>query len=284
MSCSRISTLAGRAMATLLPFVGACGTSYGDPIYEGGNAVGSTDGGSSADAAVLQVVFQDDFTQTALDRTLWNTDWWWGRIKADDASYFADDDATFADGTVSLQISNTPSHGLEYTSGVLTTYQKFSFRFGRVELRAKVPRLGNLVVDLLAASTAWPPEIGVVASEMAPSDRVFFWNTPAPPSGAATTGDAASGTGVGSSDVGQRGSYFSGPDFRADFHVFQADWSPGLIVWSVDGVETFRTTTGVPAEDMYAVLAVELDPATVPATAPGPSDAEIDYFRIYQQK
>jgi beta-glucanase (GH16 family) len=282
MSSSRTTT---HGLFASLVFAGACGTSYGDPIYRGGNAVASLDGGGSADAVAWQIVFQDDFTQAPLDGTRWNTDWWWGRIKSDDMAYFADNNVTFADGIASLNISNTPASGLSYTSTVITTYQKFSFRFGRVELRAKTPRLGRLVVDLLASSTAWPPEIGVVGSDVSRFDRVFFWINPGPSADAATTADAGSGAGVGSADVGQRGSYFSGPDFRADFHVFQADWSPGLIVWSVDGVETLRVTSGVPEEDMYAALAVEMDPASVPTTPPpGPSDSEIDYFRIYQQK
>jgi beta-glucanase (GH16 family) len=270
------------AIIVWVSFVDSCGTTYGDPIYQG--AAAPTDAGPSLDAASWQIVFQDDFTGTALDRSQWNTDWWWGRIKDDDASYFADTSVTFADGLVSLQISKTPASGLDYTSGIITTYQKFSFRYGKVEVRAKTPHLGNLVIDLLAESTAWPPEIGVVASEMARPDRVYFWNTPALDMDAAAMTDDASGTGVGSADLGRQPSFFTGPDFTADFHIFEAEWSPGLIVWKVDGVERHSATSGVPEEDMYVVLAVQMDRAAVPGGSPAPSDAEIDYVRISQQK
>ena len=171
---------------------------------------------------------------------LWNTDWWWGRIKADDMAYFADDGVTFADGIASLNISNTASSGLPYTSSVITTYQKFSFRFGRVELRAKTPRLGNLVCDLLAASTAWPPEIGVVGSDVAHFDRVSFWTTGAPAADATTTTDAAPGQESDSADVGQQGSYFSGPTSGPTFTSFKPIGVPASSSGASTGSNTSR--------------------------------------------
>jgi beta-glucanase (GH16 family) len=101
---------------------------------------------------------------------------------------------------------------------------------------------------------------------------------------AGASSDDASGTGVGSADTGQQPSFYSGPDFTADFHVFEAEWSAGLVIWKVDGVERYRATKGVPEEDMYVSLAVQMDAKSAPSSPPAPSDAEIDYIRIYQQK
>jgi beta-glucanase (GH16 family) len=79
---------------------------------------------------------------------------------------------------------------------------------------------------------------------------------------------------------------YSGPDFAKKFHRFAIEWNPGEIIWTIDGVERFRSKQGVPAEPMYllANLAVGGEwPGNPDASTPFPSYLEIDYIRVYQR-
>ena len=76
-------------------------------------------------------------------------------------------------------------------------------------------------------------------------------------------------------------------DFSADFHTYSADWSEGLLIYYVDGVEVKRIEGDlVSDEQMYIIanLAVggnfnqaEVDPSVLPARL------DIDYIRVYQE-
>ena len=78
------------------------------------------------------------------------------------------------------------------------------------------------------------------------------------------------------------------PDFSADFHTYGVEWTPGRIIWSVDGQETARVEGDqVSSEQMYllANLAVGGDfPGSPDETTPFPSTYEIDYIRVWQRR
>ncbi len=71
------------------------------------------------------------------------------------------------------------------------------------------------------------------------------------------------------------------------WHVYRVEWSPGLLVFKVDGVETRRTTTDVPDSPMFVNLGFtglkgeaggKLDNSTLPQTM------YVDYVRVRQGK
>jgi beta-glucanase (GH16 family) len=72
----------------------------------------------------------------------------------------------------------------------------------------------------------------------------------------------------------------------ADYHVFSVEWSEQEYVFRVDGVETFRTRTGVSKADEYIILSLlasdwelkRVDPAKMPTTM------AVDWFRVWKQK
>jgi beta-glucanase (GH16 family) len=77
---------------------------------------------------------------------------------------------------------------------------------------------------------------------------------------------------------------FSGPDFSQDFHTFALTWTPGQLVWYVDGAPRCSQTTGVPAHPLFlimnsaigGILGGDIDPAIFPQAC------LVDYVRIYQ--
>jgi beta-glucanase (GH16 family) len=145
----------------------------------------------------------------------------------------------------------------------------FTFRYGRVAMRARLPGAGNGLWPafwLLPANKDALPEIDVMEA----------------------TGDRP-GTvqmhlhyRVGDGRVQAPGAEWTG--LTAGWHIFSLDWSPGQLVWRVDGhVRWTLSGDMVPSRPMYVVanLAVGGDPPPDAAT-PFPASLDIDWIRVWQ--
>jgi beta-glucanase (GH16 family) len=120
----------------------------------------------------------------------------------------------------------------EYTSARLNTSGRFTQTYGHFEARIKMsrgqgmwPAFWMLGDDI--GNVGWPQ-----SGEIDIMENVGF------------EPNAVHGTihGPGYSGAGGIGSAYSGPTFADDFHTFAVDWSPGRIVWSVDG-NVYQTRT-----------------------------------------
>lgn len=78
-------------------------------------------------------------------------------------------------------------------------------------------------------------------------------------------------------------SYDHGSDMTTDFHVYRLVWSPGSLVFSIDGVETGRITRDVPDVAMYPILNLAVGAAgfRTDASTPDVATMEIDYLRVW---
>jgi beta-glucanase (GH16 family) len=122
-----------------------------------------------------------------------------------------------------------------YTSARLNTAQSFSQAYGHFEARIKIPAGPGIWPAFWAlgddiGSTGWPG-----CGELDIMENVGF------------EPGTVHGTmhGPGYSGVAGPGAAHSLPDGRAfadDFHTFALDWSPGRVVWSVDG-NAYQTRT-----------------------------------------
>ena len=74
----------------------------------------------------------------------------------------------------------------------------------------------------------------------------------------------------------------------SNWHTYAIDWSPGKIIWYLDGKETFRVAgPQVPSKSMYVIanLAVGGSWAGPPdVSTPLPGQMMLDYVRIYQRR
>lgn len=73
------------------------------------------------------------------------------------------------------------------------------------------------------------------------------------------------------------------PGPTVGFHVYRLEWSPGSLIYKIDGMETVRTTTSVPSTPMFLVIGI----GGVNNTISGPiTDSElpiemlVDYARV----
>jgi len=90
------------------------------------------------------LVWADEFNGTGLNTSDWNYDvgdgcpnCGWGNNELE--YYTAGDNLTFQSGKMIIEARKENKNGKSYTSSRLTTLNKRSFKFGRVDIRAKLP-------------------------------------------------------------------------------------------------------------------------------------------------
>ena len=164
--------------------------------------------------------------------------------------------------TVAPYIGNMP-----YTSGVLTTEGTFAQTYGYWEISAELPKGDGLwpAFWLLPADHSWPPEVDIF--EALGSDTSTVVNSF---HGADGT-DYSQATHVNDLSVG--------------FHTFGFDWTPSMMTWFVDGLQTLQLPTPASMnKPMYMLmdLAVGGDwPGAPDASTQFPASLKIDYVHVY---
>lgn len=230
------------------------------------------------DPSHWKLTFSDEFNRGKLDSAKWNTCYPWveaGGCTNDgnhELEWYQADDVLVQNGLLRLRGENrSVKDGFPYTSGMVTTHQKFSFQYGYVEARLKVPAGQGMwpALWLLPEDGSWPPEIDIheiMGSEIHTIYTTLHYTTD------------------GQNHYSSGGSWI-GPDFSAGFHTIGLLWEPHLISWTVDGVERFSVTDSIPQQPFYllANLAVGGDwPGSPSSSTVFPAFYDIDYIRVYQ--
>ncbi len=216
--------------------------------------------------------FSDEFDGIRLDQSKWLDSYPDGvrTHSNNEQQYYATDGYKLQGGKLVFIAQRRTRGKMPYTSGMVSSYGKFAQKYGRFEICARFPKGKGLwpAFWLLPASKAWPPEIDVLEILGHDLTCVYFTNH-----WRATT--------AGTINVqGQ----LRGIDFSAGFHTFTLDWKPDVLVWSVDGVERYRTREHVPQEPMYVLANLAVGgnwPGFPDASTPFPAQMEIDYIRVW---
>jgi len=224
-----------------------------------------------------KLTFQDEFDGRALDLQKWNPNDPWGRERNLELQAYVKDAFVVTNGILRIQAEKREAFYARkqraYTSGMMTTYGKFSQQYGRVEIRCRVPKGKGLwpAFWLLPDPLGWPPEIDVLEILGHEPSKIYLTHH--------FRGDQGKRASSGGS--------WKGPDFSADFHEFAVEWSAEKIVWFIDGVERFRSVKTIPNTKMYVLvnLAVGGDwPGAPDEKTQFPGAFEVDYVRVYQRE
>lgn len=233
----------------------------------------------------------DEFNGSSLNTSIWaheNGDGCpgncgWGN---NELEYYTDraDNLFFQDGKLIIEAKKENFSGKTYTSSKILTRDKKPIKFGRIDIRAKLPKGKGI----------WP------AFWMMPQASVFGgW----PRSGELdimevvghephkTHGTLHFGPGPGSTQLGGSYSLPSGT-FYDEFHVFSIEWKQDQIKWLVDGV-VFSTHTksefganNYPFnEEFYLIFNLAVGgnwPGSPDASTTFPQWLIVDYVRVYQ--
>ena len=232
-----------------------------------------------------RLVFNDEFKGSQLDTTKWNTTMEFAGTQGPRyhnefyLSYTLDEDVVVGEGSLRLltdrrTISGSEPIGLfDYSQGLVSTHDKFSFTHGYIEIRAKYPGgkgLWPCFWLMPEQQQSWPPEfdIGEYYGGQRKMHHGLAYGSMREPQWD-STGDKET-------------------DFVNEWHTIALEWTKGKAVWYVDNVVRKTVVADyVPDGPMYVILSNSVSSAQGPSGAPDehtvfPNQFEIDYIRIWQ--
>lgn len=231
-----------------------------------------------------QLVFSDDFDGAQLDTAKWSTTMAFAGTHGPRyhneyyLSYTTDEDVIQAGGHLELRtdrrkVTGTEPVGLfDYSQGLVSTHDKFTFTHGYIEIRAKYPAGKGLwpCFWLMPQHQSWPPEfdVGEYYGGQRKMHHGLAYGTMREP-----LWDSSGDTET---------------DFVNAWHTIALEWTAGRAVWFVDGVARKTVTADyVPEVPMYVILSNSVSSRAGPSGEPDeatvfPNYFEIDYIRIYQ--
>lgn len=245
------------------------------------------------------LVWSDEFDGSDLDRSKWNYDTGtgcpdlcgWGN---NELQYYRSTNVGVSGGNLVITARRENYGGSEFTSGKITTRGLHSFLYGRIEMRAKLPKGGGM----------WP------AFWMMPADDVY--------GGWAASGEIDIMESSNQMDYIGGTIHFGGPwpqnvysggtlgptstDFSEDFHVYALEWEPDTMRWYVDGI-LYSTksssqwySSAAPEnprapfdQPFYLILNAAVGgfytgcTSAACVTANFPQEYVVDYVRVYEQ-
>lgn len=234
------------------------------------------------------MIFDDEFNGTSLDRSKWTTCYFNFTVgngcdhNQGELELYQLDEVLVNNGVLTLRaekrtVKAANGKTYNYTSGMISSGPandsspaRFSFKYGYMEMRAKIPAGKGIwpAFWTLPTDLSWPPEIDVfeILGD-APNLIHMHYHY---------------------GNNGDSGGEWTGPDFSGDWHTYAVDWEPNAIVWYVDGIERRRYTdaANITNKPMYLIanLAVGGDwPGSPDSTTPLPASYQIDYIRVWQK-
>lgn len=270
--------------------------------------------GTSEDSTIegWDLVWNDEFDGTDLDTSKWNYDtgyylnddpgtWGWGN---NELQHYTDSEENVfvEDGKLNIvaledpkSFPQDPDRVAPYSSGKLTTQDKFTFKYGRIDFSAKLP----------AVTGAWP------ALWMMPNDDVYGgWASsgeidvmeakgriPESTSGAIHFG----GEWPANTYIHGEQTFEDGGRIDTDFHVYSVIWEEDTISWYVDGKFFFKVTKEqwfsaavrdnplAPFDqDFYVIMNLAIggwfDGGREPSVEDFPIEMQVDYVRVYSEE
>jgi beta-glucanase (GH16 family) len=272
-------------------------TPYGYSLWEfkvygtGGNPVQPPAQPADPAFPATRLIWSDEFNGPAgskPDASKWTTDTGTGQNA--EQQYYTNNNNANMDGAGSLVIEarREAVGGMQYTSHRMNTGGKFTFQYGRVEARIRVPK-GNgfwpafwmMGADFLTGRP-WPYNGEVDIMEVLGRDTFTSYSTLHAP--------AYNGGG----GYGQPYTAAGGADLSNDYHVWSAEWDSRHITFKLDGAtvftankDTVESTRGPWIYDhpFYIILNLAVGgdwPGNPDASTPFPSRMLVDYVRVYQ--
>lgn len=200
----------------------------------------------------------------------------WGN---NELEYYTDRaiNASVANGVLKITAIKENFNGSAYTSARLLSKGKYSFKYGKMEVRAKLPigsgtwpaawMLGNNIT-----TASWPAcgEIDVMEHKGNDVNKIY---------GTLHYPGRSGGNADGSTKIITNAT--------SDFHVYSVEWTSSLIQIAVDGVvfHSYTNTSSSPFnQEFFIILNVAMGGTFGGSIDPAFSSAsmEVDYVRVYQ--
>jgi beta-glucanase (GH16 family) len=257
-------------------------------------------GGTGPVAPQWNIVWDDEFNQpdgSSPDPTKWTYDIGNnGGYGNNELEYYTSrtNNARIVGGQLIIEADQESYGGENYTSARMLTEGKWSWAYGRMEARIKIPRGQGIwpafwmLGSNIDAGVSWPTcgEIDIMENIGKASDQGTDHGTIHGPQNG---GDYNGGSGVG-------GTYTlpGGAALADNFHIYAVQWTPNQIQWFLDTNLFFTATpaslpsggTWVFTQPQFLILNVAVGgnwPGDPDGTTVFPQQMLVDYVRVYEQ-
>lgn len=213
------------------------------------------------------------------DLKKWNVISQWKNANNELQAYVADA-VSVHDGCLFLEAQKKDvTYGdkqMHYTSGKVETLKKFDIKYGRYDIRFKVPAGKGMwpAFWLLPSNGSWPPEIDFMEI-LGHEPQILY----------VTNHYGVDKNGKHPSHGAKK--HEAHPDFSQEFHTLTGIWNEREIVCYVDGKKVSVSQDGVPHEKMYMILNLAVGgdwPGNPDDTTPFPGVMQVDYVRVFKLK
>jgi beta-glucanase (GH16 family) len=234
----------------------------------------------------MTLVWNDEFDGNSLSSDwtydIGNGNWGWGN---NELEYYRTDNATVENGLLTITAKQESFGGQNYTSSRIKTQGLKSFKYGRIDIRAKMP-FGQGIWPALwmlgdnISTVSWP-----ACGEIDIMEMVGGTATDKTVHGTAHWADAS-----GSRAQNGSSNSLSNGRFNDEFHVFSIVWDTNSIKWYRDNIQ-YHVLNTTPAdlaefdERFFFIFNVAVGgnwPGNPDATTVFPQKMIVDYVRVFQ--
>jgi beta-glucanase (GH16 family) len=242
----------------------------------------------TSDTNPEKLVWSDEFNSTGLpDANKWNYDvggHGWGNNELQFYTEKRQENARVENGNLVIEARKESWQGKDYTSARLVSKGKGDWKYGRIEVRAKIPAGRGTwpAIWMLASSDplAWPDDGEIDIMEHVGFDQGRIHGTIHSKKYNHVIGTQKSAT-------------IMVPDCSTDFHVYGLQWTADSIKVSIDGNPYFKFANEQTGKDAWPFnqpfhLLLNIAVGGNWGGAQGvdttifPARMEIDYIRVYQ--
>jgi beta-glucanase (GH16 family) len=260
----------------------------GEDIPEEPISIIPTEGSDSPlSYANMSLVWQDEFEGTSLNPSNWTYEIGtgqsgWGN---NELQYYTANNTSFVEGHLVITAKRETLNGSQFTSSRIVTLGKQNFQYGRVDIRAALPRGQGIWPALWMlgsnfSTVGWPASGEIDIMEMI---------------GGSGRENTVHGT-VHWENQGQRANFggfrtLPTSTFNGRFYVFSIIWDENSISWLINNSEFHRIDT-TPAEldefrnEFFFIFNLAVGgnwPGSPDATTTFPQNLIVDYIRVFQE-
>ncbi len=231
----------------------------------------------------MQLVWSDEFTDTQL-----NTQWWnyekgasgWGNNELENYTD-SKDNAYLENGNLIIKAIKGNSSNT-YTSARITTKGKKEFTYGRIDIRAKLPKGKGIwpALWMLGANidqVNWPASGEIDIMEFLGHDLSTVYGT-------------VHYNGAGHQYKGSKYILPSADSFCDKYHIYTLVWQADYMIWYVDYQKYFEVNAGDIAFSAFQLKQFFIFNVAVGGNWPGnpddttvfPQSMIVDYVRVFQ--
>jgi beta-glucanase (GH16 family) len=233
----------------------------------------------------MTLVWRDEFNGPSINSSDWTFETGAGGWGNNELQFYRAENAAIQDGNLVITAKKESFQGSDYTSTRMITKNKKSFQYGRIDIRAVLPKGQGIwpALWMLGANIdaqPWPKCGEIDIMEMI---------------GGSGKEKTVYGTGHWD-NAGQQadagGNYsLTGKVFSDEFHVFSIVWTASSIIWYVDNVQYYVlsiTPAGLSEfkNQFFFIFNIAVGgnwPQDPDGTTIFPQHMIVDYVRVFQQ-